>query len=126
MSKVMIGAIGSTSGPNPLGDVYIFGSYLPPAKGNGYYLTIKRLGGRRETLITTQIFEKEATSANMYKSAMKAANAAGLVPQYKSGDPVAFWQKHGGLKKNIVFDSFRKPKSSFNKSHKSEAKITTV
>jgi hypothetical protein len=124
--NVMIGSIGAT-GVNPMGDIYALGSFIPPAKGTGYYITIKRLGGgKRETILTTQIFDKEATSANMYKSAVKAASAAGLIPKYTSGDPVAFWEKHGGLKKNIAFDSFRKPKSSFNKSHRGEARITTI
>ena len=123
----MIGGIGSTEGINPLGDIYIFGSYLPPEKGKGYYLTVKRLvGGRRQTLLTTQIFEKEPTSANLYKTAVKAASASGLIPQYKTGDPVKFWEKNRGLKKNIVFDKYLKSKSSFNKSHRSEGRVTSI
>ena len=113
MNNVMIGGFGpagskfENSKPNPMGDIYALGSFIPPAKGSGYYITIKRLGGNsRETILTTQIFDKEATSANMYKSAVKAAGAAGLIPKYKSGDPVKFWEKHGGLKKNIAFSSF--------------------
>lgn len=124
--NVLIGSVSDSSKPNPLGDIYIFGRYLPPAKGNAYYITVKRTSGRRETLLTTQIFEKEPTTANLYKSAIKAASAAGLIPQYKSGDPVAFWEKQGGLKKNISFASFLKPKSSFAKSHRSESRVTTI
>ena len=127
MNNVMIGSIGSTEGINPLGDIYIFGSYLPIKKGNGYYVTVKRLGrGKRQTLLTTQIFEKEPTSANLYKTAIKAASAAGLIPQYKTGDPVKFWEKHRGLKKNIVFDKYLYPKSKFNKSHRSEGRVTSI
>ena len=123
----MIGSIGSTEGINPLGDIYIFGSYLPTKKGNGYYVTVKRLGrGKRQTLLTTQIFEKEPTSANLYKTAIKAASAAGLIPQYKTGDPVKFWEKNRGLKKNIVFDEYLYPKSRFNKSHRSEGRVTSI
>jgi len=125
--NVMIGSIGPTEGINPLGDIYIFGSYLPTKKGNAYYVTVKRLGrGKRQTLLTTQIFEKEPTSANLYKTAVKAASAAGLIPQYKTGDPVKFWEKNRGLKKNIVFDKYLKPKSSFNKSHRSEGRVTSI
>lgn len=124
--NVMIGSIGSTS-PNPLGDVYVLGSYLPADKGSAYYMTVKRLGGgRRQTLLTTQIFEKEPTKENLYKSAIKAASAAGVIPQYRTGDPVKFWEKHGGLKKNIAFDKFLKPKNSFNKSHRSEGRVTSI
>ena len=127
MNNVMIGSIGSTEGINPLGDIYIFGSYLPTKKGNGYYVTVKRLGrGKRQTLLTTQIFEKEPTSANLYKTAVKAASAAGLIPQYKTGDPVKFWEKNRGLKKNIVFDVFLYPKIRFNKSHRSEGRVTII
>ena len=127
MNNVMIGSIRSTEGINPLGDIYIFGSYLPTKKGNGYYVTVKRLGrGKRQTLLTTQIFEKEPTSANLYKTAIKAASAAGLIPQYKTGDPVKFWEKNRGLKKNIVFDEFLYPKSRFNKSHRSEGRVTSI
>ena len=123
----MIGSIGSTEGINPLGDIYIFVSYLPTKKGNGYYVTVKRLGrGKRQTLLTTQIFEKEPTSANLYKTAIKAASAAGLIPQYKTGDPVKFWEKNRGLKKNIVFDEYLYPKSRFNKSHRSEGRVTSI
>jgi hypothetical protein len=125
--NVMIGSIGSTEGINPLGDIYIFGSYLPTKKGNRYYVTVKRLGrGKRQTLLTTQIFEKEPTSANLYKTAVKAASAAGLIPQYKTGDPVKFWEKNRGLKKNIVFDEYLYPKSGFNKSHRSEGRVTSI
>ena len=125
--NVLIGSVSDGSKPNPMGNIFALGSYIPTTKGTGYYITIKRLGaGKRETLLTTQIFDKEATSANMYKSAVKAASAAGVIPQYRSGDPVAFWQKHGGLKKNIAFDSYLKPKSSFAKSHRGEARVTTI
>ena len=127
MNNVMIGSIGSTEGINPLGDIYIFGSYLPTKKGNGYYVTVKRLGrGKRQTLLTTQIFEKEPTSANLYKTAVKAASAAGLIPQYKTGDPVKFWEKNRVLKKNIVFDEYLYPKIIFNKSDRSEGRVTSI
>jgi hypothetical protein len=125
--NVLIGSVSATSKPNAMGDIYALGSYIPTTKGTGYYITIKRLGGgKRETLLTTQIFDKEATSANMYKSAVKAASAAGVIPQYRSGDPVAFWQKHGGLKKNIAFDSYSKGKASFGKSHRGQARVTSI
>jgi len=125
--NVLIGSVSATSKPNAMGDIYALGSYIPTTKGTGYYITIKRLGaGKRETLLTTQIFDKEATSANMYKSAVKSASAAGVIPQYRSGDPVAFWQKHGGLKKNIAFDSYSKGKASFGKSHRGQARVTSI
>ena len=125
--NILIGNVRSTEGINPLGDIYIFGTYLPPEKGKGYYVTVNRLGrGRKQTLLTTQIFEKEPTSENLYKTAMKAASAAGLVPQYKTGDPVKFWEKNRGLKKNIVFNSFLYPKSRFAKSHRGEGRVTTI
>jgi hypothetical protein len=126
MNNVMIGSIGAT-GVNPLGDIYIFGYYMKPSKGLKYYITVKRLGGgKRQTLLTTQIFEKTPSSENMYKSAVEAASAAGLIPQYKTGDPVKFWEKHGGNKNHIVFNQFLYMSSKFNKSHRSEGRVTSI
>jgi|688.fasta_scaffold992435_1 hypothetical protein len=126
MNNVMIGSIGAT-GVNSLGDIYIFGYYMKPSKGLKYYITVKRLGGgKRQTLLTTQIFEKTPSSENMYKSAVEAASAAGLIPQYKTGDPVKFWEKHGGNKNHIVFNQFLYMSSKFNKSHRSEGRVTSI
>ena len=125
--NVLIGSVSASSKPNTLGDIYVFGYYLPPDKGNGYYMTVKRLGGKRETLLTTQIFPHYPTTANLYDAALKAASAAGVIPKYSGkSNPIKFWEKNGGLKKNITFSKFLKPKSSFAKSHRGEGRVTTI
>ena len=112
---------------NPLGDIYIFGYYLPATKTEKarYYITIKRLLGRtRQTVATSQIIEDDRST--MSKSAMKLAAAAKLVPAYKSSDPWEFWAKHKGLKNHVVFDTWLYTKSRFVKSHQAEGKITKI